>query len=111
MQIPSGFGCGEEARKTSGLATQNAALLRMLGLMRRTHSSGFLKLTGAFVLILACVVNCLAQQSESPRQSALALEKEGNAAEAEAVWKTLLSSKPNYWEDYAHLGLLEARHQ
>jgi tetratricopeptide (TPR) repeat protein len=46
---------------------------------------------------------------ESGRQLALALEQEGKVAEAEAEWRSLLSSQANDAEAYAHLGLLEAR--
>ena len=59
-------------------------------------------------------VICLGQGEparESQRQSALALEQEGKVAEAEAEWRSLLSSQPNDAEAYAHLGLLEARQE
>jgi tetratricopeptide (TPR) repeat protein len=59
-------------------------------------------------------VPCAARQSPVPqaeRQSALALEQEGQIPAAEAAWRSLLSSHPNDWEGYAHLGLLEARQQ
>jgi tetratricopeptide (TPR) repeat protein len=46
---------------------------------------------------------------ESRRRLALASEQEGKVAEAEAEWRSLLSSQPNDAEAYAHLGLLEAR--
>ena len=67
---------------------------------------------GALWLTTADTVHCQAQQSparEIQRQSALAFEQEGKVAEAEAGWRSLLSSQPNDAEAYAHLGLLEAR--
>jgi tetratricopeptide (TPR) repeat protein len=51
----------------------------------------------------------LTPAGESQRQSALAFEQEGKVAEAEAGWRSLLSSQPNNAEAYAHLGLIEAR--
>ena len=57
---------------------------------------------------------CLGQGQparESQRRSALAFEQEGKIAEAEADWRSLLSSQPNDAEAYAHLGLLEARQE
>ena len=67
---------------------------------------------GALWLTTAATVHGRAQQipaRESQRQSALAFEQEGKVAEAEAGWRSLLSSQPNNAEAYAHLGLLEAR--
>ena len=73
----------------------------------------FVTLIGALWLTTAAPVHSGAQQPppsrESRRQSALALEEEGKVAEAEAGWRSLLSSQPNDAEAYAHLGLLEAR--
>jgi tetratricopeptide (TPR) repeat protein len=71
----------------------------------------FVTLIGALWLTTAAAVQSGAQQPstrESRRQSALAFEEEGNVAEAEAGWRSLLSSQPNDAEAYAHLGLLEA---
>lgn len=43
------------------------------------------------------------------RQSALALEKQGDNSAAEAAWRVYLRARPASPEAYAHLGLLEAR--
>ncbi len=74
----------------------------------------FLSLTGVLWLTTMCMVLCLGQElppRESQRRSALASEQEGNVGEAEAGWRSLLSSQPNDAEAYAHLGLLEARQE
>jgi tetratricopeptide (TPR) repeat protein len=47
----------------------------------------------------------------SPRDVALALESQGNNAEAEAAWKRCLEFDPSNPEAYAHMGLLEARQE
>ncbi len=67
---------------------------------------------GALWLTTAAMVYGRAQPTparESQRQSALAFEQEGKVVEAEAGWRSLLSSQPDDAEAYAHLGLLEAR--
>jgi len=77
-------------------------------------SARFLKLISVLFLATACVFPCLAQQAsprERQRQSALALEQQGDAAGAEAAWRSLLAIQPNSAEAYAHLGLLEARQE
>ena len=74
----------------------------------------FLPLTGVLWLTTVCIVDCLGQEipaHENQRRSALASEQEGNVAEAEARWRSLLGSQPNDAEAYAHLGLLEARQE
>ncbi len=71
-------------------------------------------LMGALWLTTAAMVHGRAQHTpagESQRQSALAFEQEGKVAEAEAGWRSLLSSQPDDAEAYAHLGLLEARQE
>jgi tetratricopeptide (TPR) repeat protein len=58
--------------------------------------------------------SCLAQEAASAdhqRQTAIALEQEGNNTEAEAAWRALLKIQPGISEAYAHLGLLEARQE
>ncbi len=45
------------------------------------------------------------------RENALALERQGDYAAAEAAWKLVLDSNPSSPEAYAHLGLLEARQE
>lgn len=85
-----------------------------LGIAGSAEAAGFLRFIGVLLLLTACTVNCLGQPAptrESRRQQALALEHEGKAAEAEAAWRSLLSSQPNDSEAYAHLGLLEARQE
>lgn len=52
-----------------------------------------------------------ATASDSARQTALALEQQGNDADAESAWRTVLKTRPSSAEAYAHLGLLEAREQ
>ncbi|HEY0795546.1 MAG TPA: tetratricopeptide repeat protein [Acidisarcina sp.] len=47
----------------------------------------------------------------STRQDAMALEQQGNIAEAEQAWLALASADPRNAEALAHLGLLEARQQ
>jgi tetratricopeptide (TPR) repeat protein len=48
---------------------------------------------------------------QDQRQQALALERQGNNAEAEAAWRVYLKDHPSSPEPYAHLGLLEARQE
>ena len=72
----------------------------------------FLRLIGVLLLMTPWTFNCVGQQEhsrESHRQAALAFEQAGKVAEAEAEWRSLLSSQPTNSETYAHLGLLEAR--
>ena len=87
-------------------------LARTCGTRKQAEVARLLRLTGVLWLITVCMVNCLGQQvphREGQRQSALALEREGKVAEAEAGWRALLVSQPKDSEAYAHLGLLEAR--
>ena len=73
-----------------------------------------LKLISLFFLAAIYAVPCTGQQTssrESQRQSALAFEQQGDAAGAEAAWRSLLTTQPNSAEAYAHLGLLEARQE
>ena len=58
--------------------------------------------------------HCMGQAATAPdqqRQTALALEQQGENAEAEAAWRTYLKTHPSSSEAYAHLGLLEARQE
>jgi tetratricopeptide (TPR) repeat protein len=69
-------------------------------------------LTFIGVLTMAFMLRCSGEPAsprESQRESALAFEQEGKLADAEAAWRSLVSSQPNDAEAYAHLGLLEAR--
>ena len=82
--------------------------------MAGVKSSRFLGALGASWLMTVLAVNCVSQQPapvESQRQSAFAFEQEGKVSEAEAAWKSLLNTRPNDAEAYAHLGLLEARQE
>jgi tetratricopeptide (TPR) repeat protein len=55
------------------------------------------------------MIHCPGQAArESQRQSALAFEQEDKLVQAEAVWRSILSGRPDDSEAYAHLGLLEA---
>jgi tetratricopeptide (TPR) repeat protein len=57
---------------------------------------------------------CLGQTAATPgnqRQTALALEQQGQNAEAEAAWRLYLKAHPANAEPYAHIGLLEARQE
>jgi tetratricopeptide (TPR) repeat protein len=49
--------------------------------------------------------------SASQRDTALALERQGDNAAAEAAWKLVLDANPYNPEAYAHMGLLEARQE
>ena len=57
----------------------------------------------------------LANQVPSPatseRETALALEQQGNASAAESAWRTVLQHSPRDAEAHAHLGVLEARRE
>jgi tetratricopeptide (TPR) repeat protein len=48
---------------------------------------------------------------ENARQAALALERQGKNAEAEAAWRAFSKAHPSNPEPYAHLGLLEAHQE
>ncbi len=48
---------------------------------------------------------------ESSRTEALALEQQGQNAQAEQVWKAIAEANPKNPEPFAHMGLLEARQQ
>lgn len=66
---------------------------------------------------LACAwifLACLTPQAFSDsaqRDSALALEEQGNVAGAESAWRLVLKDHPANSEAYAHLGFLEARQE
>jgi tetratricopeptide (TPR) repeat protein len=52
-----------------------------------------------------------AQAADPHRQAALALERQGKNAEAEAAWRAYLKDHASSPEAYAHLGLLESRQE
>jgi len=66
---------------------------------------------------IATLTLCIATSSTlllaqvNQRQEALALEKQGKSAEAEALWEALSKKFPSNPEPLAHLGLLEARQE
>ncbi len=45
------------------------------------------------------------------RQTAVALEQQGQITEAETAWRAVLTAHPDDAEAYAHLGFLEARQE
>jgi len=70
-------------------------------------------LTLTMTLAMAAA-HCLGQTVgafDQQRQTALALEQQGQNAEAEAAWRVFLNAHPSNPEPYAHLGLLEARQE
>jgi tetratricopeptide (TPR) repeat protein len=52
-----------------------------------------------------------AVSTDDQRQTAIALEEQGNNAGANAAWRAYLKGHPASAEAYAHLGLLEARQE
>lgn len=59
-------------------------------------------------------VSCLGQPAgaaDNQRQTAIALEQQGDSAAAETAWRALLKVHPANAEAYAHLGFLEARQE
>ncbi|MGA2755120.1 MAG: tetratricopeptide repeat protein [Terracidiphilus sp.] len=64
------------------------------------------------MLLAMAAAYCVGQTATAPdqqRQTALALEQQGDNVEAEAAWRAYLKAHPSSPEAYAHLGLLEAR--
>ena len=63
------------------------------------------------ILLGAVSASCPGQiaSSTADRQTAIALEQQGNNAEAETAWRALVKADPGHAEAYAHLGFLEAR--
>lgn len=85
-------------------------------LENKVNSAGLVRVVGAMCLVAGFVVSCLGQGGAAvPRdkqaESTTVLEQEGKFAEAEAVWKSILSREPNNYQVYAHIGLLEARQE
>jgi tetratricopeptide (TPR) repeat protein len=65
-------------------------------------------------LLTLAVPNCFGQTTASAdqqRQTAIALEQQGNNAESEAAWRAYLKGHPADADAYAHLGLLEAHQE
>jgi tetratricopeptide (TPR) repeat protein len=66
----------------------------------------------ALAILLAAVATICPGQvasSSTNRQTAIALEQQGDNAGAETAWRALLKDDPASAEAYAHLGFLEAR--
>ncbi len=61
--------------------------------------------------LMLTLPSCMAQTAAEQRQTALALEQQGNNPAAEAAWRAYLKTRPSSAEAYAHLGLLEARQE
>jgi tetratricopeptide (TPR) repeat protein len=63
------------------------------------------------IMLAAVATSCPGQVASSPtdRQTAIALEQQGDNAGAETAWRALLKDDPASAEAYAHLGFLEAR--
>ena len=63
------------------------------------------------IMLAAVAASCPGQiaSSRADRQTAIALEQQGDNAEAEIAWRGLLKADPGSAEAYAHLGFLEAR--
>jgi tetratricopeptide (TPR) repeat protein len=63
------------------------------------------------IMLAAVATSCPGQvaSSSTNRQTAIALEQQGDNAGAETAWRALLKDDPASAEAYAHLGFLEAR--
>lgn len=83
---------------------------------RKCNSEAYVKQfrrLGPFLVFLAMSgAGVLAQTSpEALRQKAVALEQQGQYAEAEKAWRALSEVKPEDAEPYAHAGFLEAHQE
>jgi tetratricopeptide (TPR) repeat protein len=66
------------------------------------------------MMLAMAAAYCVGQTATAPdqqRQTALALEQQGESSEAEAAWRLYMKAHPSNPEPYAHLGLLEARQE
>src|ERR1039458_1917452 len=74
-----------------------------------------LRICLALTMTLAiAAAQCVGQAATAPdqqRQTALALEQQGENSEAEAAWRLYMKAHPSNPEPYAHLALLEARQE
>lgn len=59
----------------------------------------------------ATLVAALPAMAQNTRQDALALESQGQNAEAELIWQQIAKNDPHNAEALAHMGLLEARQE
>jgi tetratricopeptide (TPR) repeat protein len=66
---------------------------------------------GAALIITAVPSSAQAPSSNQQRETALELEQNGQVAEAEAAWRSVLRVHPDDAEAYAHLGLIDARQE
>ena len=67
-------------------------------------------LSVGLIAAAACVqAQAGARPADSSRQAAIAFEQQGNFADADTAWHSVLKAHPTSAEAYAHLGLLEAR--
>ncbi len=64
-----------------------------------------------FLVVFVALRNALVFAQEDPRAKALALEQQGQNAQAEQVWSSIAETNPGNPEPFAHLGLLEARQE
>ena len=75
----------------------------------------FAQLGSAFSITLALLATSCQGQSagaaDNLRQTAIALEQQGNIAGAETEWRAFVKVHPSDAEAYAHLGFLEAREE
>ena len=60
---------------------------------------------------LSATLAALPGFTQNTRQDALALESQGQNAEAEQIWQQIANNDPHNAEALAHMGLLEARQQ
>lgn len=72
-----------------------------------------LLLCSSLSILAAIPRTAVAQQTsaEDQRSTAIALEQQGQNAEAEVAWRAVAAAQPNSAEPYAHLGFLEARQE
>jgi len=66
-------------------------------------------LLGALWIVISGTAILSAQDGSA--QKALALERQGQNAEAEQAWQSIARSNPQNAEAFAHLGLIEARQE
>jgi tetratricopeptide (TPR) repeat protein len=75
----------------------------------------FARASTCIALLLAIPAGVCAYQSaaslSNPRDTAFALEQQGNLTEAASAWRAILNAHPQDAEGCAHLGLIEARQQ
>ena len=70
-----------------------------------SRTIGLFKLLGMSLFMSAIYLGQQASVPAGQRQAALELEQAGRIDEAQAAWKSLLTTQPNSAEAYAHRGL------